>query len=151
MSKPFVALDFPPWAKWGRRCGIVIFQTRDVPVCENGKPGCGWCGKPCEGRRTSWCSNACSDKHGKVWSWGALSRYIFDRDGGICTRCGTDCAALPPRIIGRWKQPRRQWAADHILPVAHGGTDDPANLRLVCDPCHLAVGAEQRAARKAVA
>lgn len=40
------------------------------------------------------------------------------------------------------------WNVDHILPVLDGGTDDPANLRLLCKRCHIAVGYEQRAARR---
>lgn len=34
-------------------------------------------------------------------------------------------------------------AVDHILPLALGGEDVDANCRSLCEPCHLAVGAEQ--------
>jgi hypothetical protein len=40
------------------------------------------------------------------------------------------------------------WEVDHVIPVKDGGTDNPANLRLVCHDCHVAIGYEQRAARK---
>ena len=29
---------------------------------------------------------------------------------------------------------------DHIIPKADGGTDDPANLRTLCRPCHVKRG-----------
>jgi 5-methylcytosine-specific restriction protein A len=32
---------------------------------------------------------------------------------------------------------------DHIMPLAHGGTDDDTNIRCLCEPCHKAVTAEQ--------
>lgn len=32
---------------------------------------------------------------------------------------------------------------DHIINVASGGTHDPANLRAVCQPCHLRHTARQ--------
>ena len=32
--------------------------------------------------------------------------------------------------------PGKRWEVDHITPVALGGTDDPANLQVLCAPCH---------------
>lgn len=32
---------------------------------------------------------------------------------------------------------------DHIVPLAHGGSDDDSNIRCLCQPCHEARTAEQ--------
>ncbi len=44
----------------------------------------------------------------------------------------TTCARPAPRR-GRLTPAT---AVDHILLKAQGGTDDPANLAAICDPCH---------------
>lgn len=33
---------------------------------------------------------------------------------------------------------RQQWEAEHELVRAHGGSDDPPNVKPVCIPCHKA-------------
>lgn len=38
----------------------------------------------------------------------------------ICIRCGSE----------------RDPEGDHIIPKVKGGTDDPANKRILCEPCH---------------
>jgi 5-methylcytosine-specific restriction endonuclease McrA len=158
----FVALDWPPWIRWGQRKGALIDNEALAAVypdhryyarvVENGDvvfrrvgtvPHCGWCGRACSGRRTSWCSDACSTRFYRVWSWGAVSAYVIARDGERCTRCGTADPGSPHgnRLTG--------FDVDHIVPVKDGGTDDPAKLRTLCQRCHVAVGYEQRRARKA--
>lgn len=108
---------------------------------------CGWCGNVCTGRRSSWCSDKCSEQFYRVWSWGAVATYITERDHETCRRCGS---TNPGTTISRrsGSERPRAWEVDHITPVVDGGTDDPANLRLLCHDCHVAVGYEQRAARK---
>lgn len=123
-------LVFPAWAEWHQRKGIQLGHPGDD------RTRCRWCAEPLTGRRTSWCSNACSYNYGRVWSWGAVRKYVYHRERGICARC-----QLP--IDGRWE-------VDHIIRVTDGGTDDPANLRLLDEACHVAVGYEQRAAARAV-
>lgn len=53
-----------------------------------------------------------------------LKYYIWKRDRGRCTTCGT----------------RRGLNYDHILPVARGGTSTPGNLRLLCFACNQRAG-----------
>lgn len=130
MSRRFVALDFPEWLTWGQRSGASIDRS-GWPRGPSGRPLCGWCKAELPKRRSSWCSNACSNAFGRVWSWGAVAGYVMQRDG-TCQRCGSD----------------RRLEVDHILPVVDGGTDDPENLRLLCHGCHVAVGYEQREARR---
>lgn len=51
-------------------------------------------------------------------------RYeVFRRDNFICRYCGA-------------KAPDVQLTTDHVVPVALGGTDDPANLVTACGPCN---------------
>jgi 5-methylcytosine-specific restriction protein A len=74
--------------------------------------------------------------------------YVIRRDKGTCRLCGT----ADPEILEGMRGIRFDpWDVDHIVPVAEGGTDDPANLRLLCMACHVAVGYEQRAARNSEA
>ena len=37
---------------------------------------------------------------------------------------------------------------DHIVAKAHGGTDEPANLQPLCDPCHKTKTATEGRARR---
>lgn len=149
MSKPFVALEFPPWINWGQRRGASVHHGLlrdsypDHKIWTHRRDGtmgyvgdvrrCGWCAEPCTGRRTAWCSDTCSEKFYRVWSWGAVSNYVAERDGRKCVRCETSRAAFE---------------CDHIVPVKDGGTDDPANLRTLCHDCHIVAGIEQRRVRR---
>ncbi len=59
---------------------------------KDGKYLCSWCGKKLSGRRTRYCSNACSDE---VWIRSDPSyakRKTFRRDKGVCASCGKDTA-----------------------------------------------------------
>ena len=116
-----------------------------------GPKPCRWCGEPCVGRRTSWCSDTCADTYTALSSAGSLDHLIRQRDGNNCRRCGMDLDALRYRIK-RMRHPpdtwnsRRLWEArevveragrvlrrlgfnpdgahyevDHIVPVADGG------------------------------
>lgn len=154
----FVPLVFPAWIKWGQRTGASIndaalaavypdhrYRQRvgDVFALVGSVRRCGWCGGECRGRRTAWCSAKCADQFYRVWSWGRVRVYIYERDGGKCRACGTED---PGEASGsRYSA----WEVDHITPVKDGGTDDPENLRLLCHDCHVTAGIQQRRARRA--
>lgn len=158
----FVPLEFPSWLRWGQRKGAFIdnealaaiypdhrryVRVADGEAWRFERVGtvyhCGWCGNPCAGRRTAWCSNECSDRFYRVWSWGAVSKYVAQRDGFKCQRCPyVDVNRLSGGHYAGLQ-------CDHVVPVKDGGTDEPANLRSLCHDCHVAVGYEQRRARKA--
>ena len=53
------------------------------------------------------------------------------RTHGLCERC--DAAG---RI-------RAATVVDHVTPLKLGGSDDDANTRNLCDPCHVEVTSEQ--------
>lgn len=58
----------------------------------------------------------------------AVQREVWRRDGGQCTYVapdGTRCGS------------RHQLELDHVTPVAYGGEDTAANLRLRCRPHNL--------------
>lgn len=52
---------------------------------------------------------------------------IFARDRARCQYCGS--------IVGPFH-------VDHVTPVAKGGSDEPSNLVLACQPCNLSKGAK---------
>lgn len=66
----------------------------------------------------------------------SVRRSILDRDGGVCQLGYPGCAVTATE-------------ADHIIPVAEGGTDDEANGQAVCPPCHRRKTAEEIARGKA--
>jgi 5-methylcytosine-specific restriction protein A len=49
-------------------------------------------------------------------------RRVRERDHGVCALCG---------VTGEWE-------ADHIIPLAEGGTNELSNYRTLCVPCHKA-------------
>ena len=59
----------------------------------------------------------------------AVRQAIYRRDGFACRYCGR----------GRSQTIRLE--LDHFVPVARGGTDDPANLVTACFDCNRAKGA----------
>lgn len=163
----FVPLEFPSWIRWGVRKGAILDQVEERGA--NGRGLCRWCRGEVRAGRQSWCSHACVAHFRRVWSWGALSLYVIERDG-VCQSCqcehpGWNRSRALERTAWRWPMewPSADergyysrahdlapwWEVDHILPVKDGGTDDPANLRLLCHACHVAAGIEQRRARKA--
>lgn len=59
-------------------------------------------------------------------AWDRLRVGIMRRDRGLCQECYSQ---------GRMRVGND---VDHTVPKAKGGTDDPANLRLLCRACHKA-------------
>ena len=59
--------------------------------------------------------------------WRRLRARILLRDGYTCQSC--------QRVFLE-----HHLDVDHIIPKADGGTDDPANLRTLCRPCHVKRG-----------
>jgi 5-methylcytosine-specific restriction endonuclease McrA len=55
----------------------------------------------------------------------AVRAFVWNRDGGRCSRCGA--------------QERLEF--DHIIPLALGGGNTARNLQLLCETCNRAKGA----------
>ena len=60
--------------------------------------------------------------------WRRLRQAILLRDQYTCRACG---------LVGG------ELELDHIVNVARGGTDDPANLQILCRSCHAAKTARE--------
>lgn len=95
----------------------------DVP-----RKHCRWCGVPCTGRRSSFCSGApTNSKRGQVivagsgcvHEWllrtdpGYLRREVFRRDGGVCKVCGLNVPILLQATrsipLSSWVNQRPDW------------------------------------------
>lgn len=50
---------------------------------------------------------------------------------GLCEDCQAKGRNVPASVV------------DHIIPLAHGGSDEDENTRNLCDPCHAIRTAEQ--------
>jgi 5-methylcytosine-specific restriction protein A len=67
----------------------------------------------------------------------ARRRRVLDRDGWACQIRDAGCVGYAT-------------IADHVIPVAFGGSDHEANMQAACRPCHDAkTQAEAQAARAA--
>jgi 5-methylcytosine-specific restriction protein A len=110
---------------WGKR-GKTKIPSRHAA---DGSRVCGWCAGDLPPRRSSWCSKDCADAAWLRMNWSAIRRYVIRRDKA--------CVICADKYNGH--------EVDHILAVKEGGTDDPRNLRLLCEPCHKGVTAKQRA------
>ena len=62
--------------------------------------------------------------------WNRLRKVIYERDGGICMKCGK-------------RVPKEGYHVDHIIPISVGGDEwDLNNLELSCPECNLRKGAK---------
>jgi len=141
------------YGKWGQRGVLTQEQQR--------KGCCRWCGDeiPKDSRRTSYCSKKCADECWLRISWNTMRAHIIERDG-VCKLC--DGASYKRgvsftsrewyeefRAYAEYTRVEPEWHVDHILPCIEGGTDDPANLRLLCGRCHKRVTKEWHGLRAA--
>ena len=78
--------------------------------------------QPCAVHRRRWGPHP-RVKGGNGWQWSRIRARILQRDHNLCRIQAPGCALIATEI-------------DHILNIASGGTDDDANLRAVCKPCH---------------
>ncbi|MCI9500189.1 MAG: HNH endonuclease [Enterobacter hormaechei subsp. steigerwaltii] len=64
--------------------------------------------------------------------WQKLRTAALQRDRGLCMLCLADGRAVPANEV------------DHIIALAHGGTDVLDNLQSLCTPCHRHKTARER-------
>lgn len=139
---------------WGQRGRCDLRQPEGVGP--NGRKLCRLCHQEVAPGRQSWCSEECVRAGWLKLSWPNMREHIIQRDR-VCQQCSADHPGyrydlswwrwepMPYRHHGQQKSPpSRAWEVDHIHPVSEGGTDDPANLRLLCYACHKGVTANWR-------
>lgn len=142
------------YGQWGQR--------GKLPQEKQRKGCCRWCGDPIpEGsRRYSYCSAECYQDMWLRISWGTMRNHIIARDKTcrICEawswkpsggRGNWSCCRTVDGAVVRYTRLELDWHVDHITPVSEGGTDDPANLRLLCGACHKRVTKEWHGERAA--
>ncbi len=92
---------------------------------------CG-CGREIEkGRRRSWFSQECVDLYLIENDPAFARRKVYERDQGVCARCGTQC-----RHHEHGKSDLPRWEMDHRMPLSEGGSNTMDNLRTLCTDCH---------------
>ncbi len=123
---------------------------------------CRFCGKELSGKKTSWCSQKCTDE-ALIRCWPTYARHmVFKRDKGICAVCGVNVEKLREstrRMFGYlrkeqglgiatkylnefykkgwYKINRSWWEAHHIIPVSQGGgLCGLENYQTLCVLCH---------------
>lgn len=127
-----------------------------------GRPLCLWCLKEVPPRCRVWCSAQCDEAFYSRCDWTLLRHKVGDRDRGVCADCKLDTHALSKRYwdiyynrsygyTQRFAEFRKEleaigfrgdefgfslWQADHIVPLAEGGSNELSNLRTLCVPCH---------------
>lgn len=79
-----------------------------------------------------------AEQRGYGHAWKLKRKQILLRDQGICQPC---IKSVPSRVSMATQ-------VDHIVPKAHGGTDDDDNLQAICTACHAAKTAREGVRRK---
>ena len=109
----------------------------------NGRKAC----LQCEGditnlRRRTFCGPKCDHDFRMKTSSTYVRIKVFERDKGICGKCGIDTHSK--RALGTG----HKWQADHILAVVEGGGQcGIENYRTLCTACHKLVTKELAARR----
>src|SRR5262249_53341517 len=117
---------------------------------------CRRCGGEVPRRRYTFCSPECVHEWKLRTDPGYLRAAVFERDRGVCARCGLDAEALRRdkrkmdynarrQFEKDWGGRKHLWDADHIVPVVEGGGEcGLANMRTLCLKCHRIVTSELR-------
>lgn len=135
-------------------------DIEDLPRGPSGKPLCRFCKKEVTEEKSAFCGPECIHQFKIQSSQGYMRKTVFERDRGVCNKCGLDTEKLK-QILFRVKEEKGDlayesllqkyethygysfsldkhfWEADHITPVAHGGGSCGLdNLQSLCVPCH---------------
>lgn len=121
-------------------CSLNLTPFADTPgVCDH-------CGNPLTGRRTRWCSDACSVVVFQAHDWNSARRAAKRRDNYRCVTCGATETVD--------KNLRSSLEVNHIEPrvgrgYGMGCWNHLDNLETLCHDCHVKVTKAQAAARRA--
>jgi 5-methylcytosine-specific restriction endonuclease McrA len=106
------------------------------PYRSDGTCRCG-CGEEVVPPRRFWSSEDCAARAVRYFrilkgDTKVIRRALYARDRGRCASCQKRCR-------------KREWEADHIIPVAHGGAGcELTNFQTLCRDCHRAKTNAQR-------
>lgn len=110
-----------------------------------------------EGSKQSIWANADMDRRYRMMNWPWVAGEIFERDKWRCQDCGLKTTVRHlkhsngeeylyhetylrilhgPNRLGNPEDETIQFEVHHIIPRGMGGSDHPANLKLVCQNCH---------------
>lgn len=146
--------DIKDWEKSKqRRMQGGWVEPASLPAGPNGRALCRWCQlEILPGRRRTFCSDYCVHEFRLRSDPAYLRDKVFDRDKGVCAKCGIDARAVffemkrakgakRLRMLSDWGLKRMHrdtlWDADHITPVVEGGGEcDLNNMRTLCLRCH---------------
>jgi 5-methylcytosine-specific restriction endonuclease McrA len=139
-------------------------KAAELPRGATGRPLCRWCKTEVGKGRRTFCSDACVHEWKLRTNPAYLRERVFERDRGVCGKCGTDTVALRRdmrkldfaarrKFLKDWglREGSRKslWDADHIVPVAEGGGQcDLGNMRTLCLKCHREATSSLRARMK---
>lgn len=136
------------------------------------KGECTFCGKQVPKGKRNWCSIECYNE----LNWPSARNKLWDRDRGVCSRCGADTMKMKrienrlwwdgPSNLERYrtrkyilaviwptpygKQNQDWWEGHHIIARKDGGSNKLENLQTLCIWCHAeeTKGQQQRWAAK---
>ena len=127
-------------------------DRKAVPRGANGRGICRWCSLEVPRGRYTFCSEFCVHEWKLRTQPAYLREKVFERDRGICARCGVDTVAAARKLrysrgtsrasmLLYWglrsRSRKSLWDADHITAVIEGGGEcDLANIRTLCLRCH---------------
>lgn len=141
-------------------------QSRfESPNLDLPKGTCRWCGEPIvfvdgtdyrlkarqRHRGDEWevGDRNCRREHNRTFA--ATPRDLIQHRGDPCC---VDCGDRGERFVpnedgegGTWIQ-TGEWEADHVVPIADGGSHDPTNIARRCVECHARKTARENAARR---
>ena len=129
--------------------------TRDA---QTGRPECRWCKQPVPKGKRTFCGEECVHEWRMRTSPQYVRMMVFERDQGICAKCGLDTPAMELKmssifvasheaytmawtgLLGKGFSHNRKhglWDADHIQSIRDGGgLCGMDNYRTLCIPCH---------------
>lgn len=95
---------------------------------KDGNNLCRVCGEKVKPPKRTFCDQRCLRDYYMQTDWQRVRRVIYERDGGICMKCGNRVS-------------RDNFHVDHINPISNGGAEwDLENLELSCPACNLTKG-----------
>lgn len=109
----------------------LLEESRKLREVARKTKACAFCDKPIIHPQRVYCSYKCAYDFSVEYyghSWEFIRGEVLKRDGHTCQNCGRKENKDKRRYCG--------CEVDHIIEVADGGTDDMANLQILCSTCH---------------